>query len=395
MTDINDDINTAVEKVVSYNPTKIIISNPVQKSGGFRKIVLAKKPDSSFAAEKLTDMQAFHESVKKPELKAYLSKLFPTDFRQLNAWVSNENGNDEYGIKVSKKGKYLLSKSIGGAVAEPAAEHNRRKNYILPEGRAVPVLVDMGVMTKDGGVNPSMYDKFRQVNRFLEIIEDAYDAAPLNPLNIVDFGCGKAYLTFALYYYFSEIKKINVNILGLDIKRDVIAKCNAAAQKYGYGHLRFEHEDITGYNRDFPIDMAVALHACDTATDCALSHAVKQNAAMIFCAPCCQHELNGQIRSERLSILTKYGILKERTAAALTDAIRANILTCCGYKTQLLEFVDMEHTAKNIMLRAVKRNIPSKVKKEAYDEIISAVNEFGADPALLRLLRDKIDGDVL
>ena len=262
----------------------------------------------------------------------------------------------------------------------------------------VPPLVDMGVMTPEGKIIRARYDKFRQINRFLEIIDDEYkDYTSEKPLRVIDFGCGKAYLTFVLYYYFTEIRHLAVDIIGLDLKTDVIEKCNQAAQKYGYASLRFEIGDIADYSPDQDVDMVITLHACDTATDYALYNAVTWNAKKIFSVPCCQHEINNTITSQNLNVLTRYGIIKERFSALLTDALRADLLECCGYETQVLEFIDLEHTPKNIMIRASLRPGGPKAsaarKKALLPEINSALKEFQVEPTLYKLLHSRISGE--
>ena len=242
--------------------------------------------------------------------------------------------------------------------------HNRVKQYILKEGIPVPFLVDLGVMTSKGKIITQKYDKFRQINRFLEFIEDILPRLPKDrEVTILDFGCGKSYLTFAMYYYLKELKGYDVNIIGLDLKTDVIEKCNRLATDYGYKKLHFLQGDIADYEGVSSVDMVVTLHACDTATDYALAKAVEWGAQVILSVPCCQHELNRQIENEMLAPFLKYGILKERMAALLTDGIRANLLESKGYETQILEFIDMEHTPKNLLIRAVKTGKTKDMKE--------------------------------
>lgn len=309
-----------------------------------------------------------------------------TQFLQLNGWSEGK----EHQLLMSKKGTVTYKKKVIPNAARPqtTGSHNRRKNYLLQEGSQIPPLIDMGVFTKEGKVVHAMYDKFRQINRFIELIDDAVGSVDKPCWHIIDFGCGKSYLTFILYYYFTEIKKQPVEIIGLDLKADVIDKCNLAAQKYGYDRLRFELGDINGYQAPFNVDIVVTLHACDTATDYALYNAICWNADMIFSVPCCQHELNGQMHTDTLALFTRYGIVQERMAALTTDAIRGNLLTCMGYKTQLLEFVDLSHTPKNLLIRAVRRpSMSKKTRQTQLDEVHAVMDTFHVEPTLYRLLR--------
>lgn len=367
---------------------RIIISKPSSKTEKYGKITVEKK-ERYFQIACYTEKQVFHENIGCDVIALKCCELTEGHYRQVNGWSAEH----EHIILVSKKGEctYKRKKMAAGndAISESAGSrsHNRRKNYILEEGCGAAPLVDMGIFTKEGRVVRPMYDKFRQINRFLEILDDEIGNLDVDVLNVIDFGCGKSYLTFVVYYYLTRIRGIKANMIGLDLKADVIEKCNASAEKYGYAGLRFEIGDINGFQAPFDVDMVITLHACDTATDYALYNAVKWNAKMIFSVPCCQHELNGQMRVRNLSILSHYGILKERFAALATDAVRGNLLEYCGYKTQLLEFIDFEHTPKNILVRAVKRPmVPKAVRERALDEVEALMDEFGFEPMLYRLL---------
>lgn len=360
---------------------KVVLSKPRSKSGEFKKVSIVQRVDY-FQIEKLTEKQVFHQNVSCAEAFEFCITSLQESFMQMNAWDEFY----EHQVLISKQGKVSYKKIATRSTTVPTAEHNRAKEYILSEGMEIPPLVDMGIFTKEGIVVRAMYDKFRQINRFIEIVDDAFKGQEIKHLNIIDFGCGKSYLTFILYHYFTVVKKISVNMIGLDLKEAVIEKCNTAAKKYGYDNLRFELGDINGYKCDFPVDMVISLHACDTATDYALYNAIKWKAKIVFSVPCCQHELNAQIKSDELSILTRYGIIQERVAALMTDAIRGNLLEAHGYKTQILEFVDFESTPKNILIRATLRPITQAQKKKALQEVTSIMEKFSLKPKLYELL---------
>lgn len=376
------EIQKIIEKILQEEVERLIFSNPVSKEQAYQRIEIQKKA-KGFQAEKRTQKQVFHENFSKEKLAEQCEKYL-ADFRQLNAF-SNES---EQSLKCSKKGKLLYHRTKKIQPVKTSATHNRKKKYRLEQGTVIPPLVDMGVFDAEGNVIPSMYDKYRQINKFLQFIEEAVDKSGLQKINIIDFGCGKSYLTFVVYYYLAFVKKMELEVVGLDLKEDVIAKCNAAAEKYGYDHLRFEVGNIDGYQPNMEIDMVISLHACNTATDFALFNAIQWGAGMIISVPCCQQELCSQMDSEEFGILQRYGIVKERTAALMTDAIRANLLEYCGYKTQLLEFVDMTHTPKNILIRAVRSNISKSHRKKMREEIERLCSSFSFEPTLRTLLKE-------
>lgn len=333
-----------------------------------------------------------HENYDKSRLISYLENQMEEGFRQLQF----ESRDVQAMALVSKKGKLTLKiKEKQGKQKEdftPMLSHNRVKHYILKEGVAVPWLVDLGVMNAEGKIKRQRYDKFRQLNRFLEFIEDILPKLPKDrEIRIIDFGCGKSYLTFAMYYYLKELKHYDIQITGLDLKEDVIETCSGLARKYGYDKLDFQVGDIASYEGQAKVDMVVTLHACDTATDFALAKAVKWDASVILSVPCCQHELNRQIENQDLAPILGYGILKERFAAILTDGLRAQMLETAGYDTQILEFIDMEHTPKNLLIRAVKKDKRKEnpQQREAWEKCVQV---YGAAPTLQRLLFQNTDG---
>ena len=358
------EIKQALELFLNESLERVLMSNPADSSIISRSRIrpLLMKGRLVFQAEEQAGKQAFHRNLDKDEAADYVTGLLEGSFRQAEI----TSGLGKALILVSKKGKVTVKvKRYPESVRiQPAGEpgspgslsHNRKKHYILEEGIPVPFLVDLGVMTKEGRVVNSRYDKYRQINRFLEFIEDILPNLDQDrESTIIDFGCGKSYLTFAMYYYLKELKGYPVRIIGLDLKEDVIEHCSRLGRQYGYDGLSFCHGDIASFEGVEKVDMVVTLHACDLATDYALEKAVNWGARVILSVPCCQHELNGQMENSLLRPVLQYGLIKERMAALYTDAIRAQVLEYRGYRTQILEFIDMEHTPKNILIRAVRQ----------------------------------------
>ncbi|NRV13204.1 SAM-dependent methyltransferase [Clostridium beijerinckii] len=360
-----EELKKAIKEIIEDNVIKLVISNKTNKNFEYNKIVINLKENNKrtyYQIEKYTDKQVFHENIDTDILEERIIEYVEPNYKQISAWSNSAS----FEVKISKKGKVLLSKKKSDNQKTLSKAHNKEKNYILKEGMIIEPLIDLGVFTKEGKVVNSKYDKYKQINRFVEIIDDEIKKNDYKELTVLDFGCGKSYLTFVLYYYLVEIKNIKVKMIGLDLKADVIKKCNDIAQSYNYENLHFELGDINGFKYNNKVDMVITLHACDTATDYALYNAIKWNAKLIFSVPCCQHEFNAQMKTDSLSILTKYGIVQERIAALMTDSVRANLLESIGYKTQLLEFIDIAHSPKNILIRASKSNISKDKKKKLY-----------------------------
>lgn len=384
-----EQIRGYIEKLFASGCERVILSKPVGNAE-YKKIVIEEK-SKGFQIEKFTATQAFHENCTQEEAMDKTIQWMMEEYHQLNGF----GGGLETILMISKKKKVTFKQKR--STIDPVSEktHNRKKHYLLEEGEIIPPLIDMGIFTAEGRIIPSMYDKFKQINRFIEMIDDYVKQFDKEELHIIDFGCGKSYLTFILYYYLTVKSGRKVSMVGLDLKEDVIEKCNAAAKKYGYDGLNFELGDINGYKAPFEVDMVVSLHACDTATDYALYNAICWNADMIFSVPCCQHELNQQMDTENLTLFTRYGIIKERMAALMTDAIRANLLESCGYKTQVLEFVDLSHTPKNLLIRAKKKSqANTKYELAKKQEARQVMEEFHLKPTLYQLLEeDKNEGE--
>lgn len=395
-----EELGTALAEFLDEKLERLICSNPRSRDHFIKMTVrpLLIKGALKFHVEEFTEKQAFQKNLEKEEALDYVMGQLERLYR--NAEASSAAGTMH--VLISKKGavtckvKRKMAKmaakgtpegtavSASSALSKLDLSHNRAKRYVLPEGTPVPFLVDLGVMTPEGRVVRAKYDKFRQINRFLEFIEDILPRLDRQKTNtIIDFGCGKSYLTFAMYYYLKEVKGYSIQVVGLDLKKDVIALCSRLAEKFGFENLHFCHGDIAGYEGVAHVDMVVTLHACDTATDYALAKAVRWGAKVILSVPCCQHELNRQIENELLSPVLQYGLLRERMAALLTDGIRAQLLEQEGYKTQILEFIDMEHTPKNIMIRAVWDG-----KKRDGAALSEMMAQLKAEPTLYRLLAE-------
>ncbi|OOM14372.1 class I SAM-dependent methyltransferase [Clostridium saccharobutylicum] len=382
-----EDLRKAIDEIIKEDIIKLVISNKINKDNEYNKITFIYKENNNkkyYQIEKYTDKQVFHENIDVNLLGEKVLEYVSSSYKQISAWSNATN----FDVKISKKGKVLLSKKKSDNVKLVNISHNKEKNYILKEGMIIQPLIDLGVFTKEGKVVNSKYDKYKQINRFVEIIDDEIKKNDYKELTILDFGCGKSYLTFVLYYYFVEIKKINVKMIGLDLKADVIKKCNDIAKRYNYENLSFELGDINGFKYNNKVDMVITLHACDTATDYALYNAIKWNTKMIFSVPCCQHEFNHQMKAESLSILTKYGIIQERVAALMTDSVRANLLESVGYKTQLLEFIDIAHSPKNILIRASKFKVSKEKREKSLCEVEDLMKQFNFSPTLYNLLKE-------
>lgn len=394
------EIKQALDLFLNESLERILMSNPTDSGKISRSRIrpLLMKGRLVFQAEEQAGKQAFHRNLDRDEAADYVTGLLDGSFRQ--AEIASGLGNAL--ILVSRKGKVTVKVkqnprparilSAGNpASREPERavllSHNRKKHYILEEGIPVPFLVDLGVMTKEGRVVNSRYDKYRQINRFLEFIEDILPNLDQDrESTIIDFGCGKSYLTFAMYYYLKELKGYPVRIVGLDLKEDVIEHCSRLGRQYGYEGLSFCHGDIASFEGVEKVDMVVTLHACDLATDYALEKAVNWGARVILSVPCCRHELNGQMENSLLRPVLQYGLIKERMAALYTDAIRAQVLEYRGYRTQILEFIDMEHTPKNILIRAVRQG----KKRDNGLQIRELADFLHVKPAVVELLAPEL-----
>ena len=375
-----------LDQYLTIDCKQVVISNP-RKTGSVTKIRIRPvliRDTLCYQVTSYVGNQVLHENLSKEVIIGEKIGEWMKQFKQLQLIHKEETVT----ALVNKKGGVSLSRKRVKTAVPVSLDHNRSKRYIIEEGTPVPFLVDLGVMTKEGRIVQKRYDKFRQINRFLEFVRDVEPELPKDrPCTIIDFGCGKSYLTFAMYYYFKVLCNREVQMIGLDLKEDVMRHCNALAEKYGYDNLAFYTGDIRDYDGVEKVDMVVTLHACDTATDYALHKAVGWGAKVILSVPCCQHELNGVLHNDILQPMLSYGILKERFAALATDAMRAQLLTGLGYETQILEFIDMEHTPKNLLIRGVKRDKLGSDKKTGQYERFR--DFLGSELTLERLLKEE------
>lgn len=379
-----------LERDLNTNTIQIVLSNPRLKDEldkvKIRPVII--KGSLSFQASLYRNNKVFHQNFEVSDMVSQILVWAENVFKQIEIDTKEVHSI----VLISKKGKMTIKeKKQNPCIEQKSLDHNRKKQYILKEDVPVPFLIDLGVQTVEGKIIKSRYDKFRQINRFLEFVEDIIPNLPhKRELTIIDFGCGKSYLTFAVYYYLKVLKGFDIRVIGLDLKEDVIAHCNNLKTKYGYDNLEFLVGDISSYKGVDHVDMVITLHACDTATDFALGKAVEWGAKVILSVPCCQHELNQQIKNEILEPMLQYGLIKERIAALATDALRAELLKMQGYSVQILEFIDMEHTPKNILIRALKTGEKGNTSNE-YEKLRDFL---GVNPTLENLFRKNQEEDL-
>lgn len=353
-----------------------VLSSPHQKDNAQKSKMVIRpimiKNQLHYQITEYQGQQTYHHNVLADECLHIVSQAIGAYFGQALICTAKV----DYHVLANKKGKItILSKPPTKSKLDLA--HNRKKHHIMEEGVPNPFLSALGIMNAQGKVVAKRSDKFKQLNRFLEMLEDILPKLNKDKKNrIVDFGCGKAYLTFALYHYLHDIQGFDIDIVGLDLKQEVITHCQELTQKLGYTGLQFLVGDINHFSPIGNVDMVITLHACDTATDAALEKAIRWQANVILCVPCCQHELYAQVSNSTLTPILQHGILKERFAALATDAARAQLLEILGYHTQVLEFIDLEHTPKNLLIRAVRKTTKSNPQQAIaeYQDFKRALN---------------------
>lgn len=369
-----NELMTLLKEALRQNTfIKGIWSNPRSKEGA-QKIVIRPiqiKDTLMLQITQTKGQKEYHENILPTGIDTWMHTT-GIGYKQIQIYTSEK----DYACLVNKKGNVYIKKLAPTLKSPTNLAHNRQKNYLLDTPSSHNFLKALGLMDENGHIKPSKYDKYKQINRYLEFVSDCTDMLKSDPIRIIDFGCGKSYLTFALYHYLTVILNKNVEVVGLDLKEDVIAYCEILARKLNYTHLHFQVGDIGNYTTNQPIDMVVSLHACNTATDAALEKAVGWGAKVILAVPCCHHEAYTQIQNETLSPIFKHGILKERIAALMTDGLRAQLLESCGYDVAVMEFIDMAHTPKNILIKALLKSEASLNTQslEAYTKACHSLN---------------------
>lgn len=379
MSNIITDLRKNIDNIV-----KAVLSQPT-KEAEYTKITVKPvmiKGNLRFQLERFRDNKVYHLNLQKEQFIPWFEENADLKYKQI--LITEKERSVHYHLKGINYGKKV---SKNKTKKDVPLSHNREKAYILKEGENIPALVELGVFTPDFRIVKAKYDKYKQINRFIELVDDEFSKFDKKDITILDFGCGKSYLTFILYYYFAVKRGMNTKIIGYDLKKDVVENCNKIAEKYGYDNLKFVVSDVTKDNLyDEKIDMIVTLHACDTATDYALNYAIGKGAKHIFSVPCCQHEVNKQIKKGGdMDILLKYGIIKERVSALLTDSIRATVLEAMGYTVDVIEFIDFEHSPKNIMLRAKKTKKTNRKLLETPQELC---DKYSFKQTLLELVKE-------
>lgn len=380
----NDVKNQLLELLDLELIESISISNPIkkdiEKSFKIKIEPIILKDKEVFQVSEYVENKVLHKNIEKNILIDYILEVMEENFKQCNI-----TGNKFITILMNKKRNFTITGVKNNINSKKVVKgHNKAKNYIIGEGEYVDWMYQLGLMDKNGAILQHKQKKFRQINKFLEMLKDIESEIPENSI-IIDMGCGKSYLSFAMYHYFNIIKKRNIEIRGYDLKKDVVDYCNNLSDKFGFKDLKFYCEDIAGIeNKDDKISMIISLHACDTATDYAIYHGIRWGCKVMMNVPCCQHELFYQIKNENMDIMLNHGIIKERFASLLTDSIRARIIEIMGYKVQVMEFIDMEHTPKNIMIRSVKTN--KKANENLKIELDKLVEEYNVKSTLYNLI---------
>ncbi|MDF2698587.1 MAG: SAM-dependent methyltransferase [Haloplasmataceae bacterium] len=361
-----------------------VFSNPRVKINTYHKITakLVEIKDIKYIQFSMQkDNKEYHANVLIEDVDHFLNENV-SQYKQIQLYTEQH----DYHILLSKNGEVNIKANNPSKSKSKDISHNRTKNYILGTDQSNIFLKELGIMDTSENIKPTKYDKYKQINRYLEFIQDIIPTLEeKSVIRIIDFGCGKSYLTFAMYHYFKEILNKNVEIVGLDLKTDVIEFCNKLAKNLHFDNLHFQVGDIGKYTTDKEIDMVVSLHACNTATDAALAKAINWNAKVILAVPCCHHEAYEQIQNETMSNFLKYGIIKEKFATLITDSLRANLLECYGYKVNVVEFIDMEHTPKNILIRAI-RTTDANLNEAEYQKYLQLSKEFNLNLSLPKML---------